>query len=147
MNNGSTVTTHVSRIGHSTAAEFAIDHADFDELRLLGEATEHAFVTDLVDLFVHETDLLLAELREASSRGDDVAVASIAHSIMGSGGQLGGRRLALSCDRLERKATRGELSNGPADLSDVESDYQQLRATLTEFRSSADAQVPGGPRD
>ena len=133
-----------SRIGHPSAAEFAIDHADFDELRLLAEATEHDFVTELIDQFVHETDLLLVDLRAASLRGDAVAVGHIAHSIMGSGGQLGGRRLALSCGRLESTAIAGDLSGGHVDLSEVESDYQELRVTLTERRSSAGSQQPGG---
>jgi two-component system sensor histidine kinase/response regulator len=135
-----------SRIGHTTAAEFAIDHADFDELRLLAEATEHDFVSELIDQFVHDTDLLLSQLREASTRGDAVAVGSIAHSIKGSGGQLGGRRLEASCARLERRATTGGLSDGLADLSEVETDYRELRATLTERRMSGDSQLPGGPR-
>ena len=134
----------VPRIGHRSAAEFAIDHADFDELRLLAEATEHDFVTELIDQFVAETDLLLADLRAASSHADAVAVASIAHSIMGSGGQLGGRRLALSCGRLESKAIAGELSGDQVDLSEVERDYQELRVALTEQRSSADSPSSGG---
>jgi two-component system sensor histidine kinase/response regulator len=134
----------VSRISHPTAAEFAIDHADFDELRLLAEATEHDFVTELIDQFVRETDLLLVDLRAASAQGDAVAVGHLAHSIMGSGGQLGGRRLALSCGRLEGRAIAGDLSDRPTDLAEVESDYRDLRVALTELRSSADSPQPGG---
>jgi two-component system sensor histidine kinase/response regulator len=134
----------VSRISHPTAAEFAIDHADFDELRLLAEATEHDFVTELIDQFVRETDLLLVDLRAASAQGDAVSVGNLAHSIMGSGGQLGGRRLALSCGRLESRAIVGDLSDGPLDLAEVESDYRELRVALTELRSSADSPQPGG---
>jgi PAS domain S-box-containing protein len=135
-----------SRVGPTSAAEFAIDHADFDELRLLAEATEHDFVTDLIDQFVEGTDLLFRDLREASSIGDASAVGHIAHSIKGSGAQLGGRRLALSCDRLEDTATTGGLSHSPDDLAEVERDYAELRDALTEQRLSLDRQLPGGPR-
>jgi two-component system, sensor histidine kinase and response regulator len=143
---GVTVTSipTASRSGHRSAAEFAIDHADFDELRLLAEATEHDFVTELIDQFVSETDLLVVDLRAASLRGDAVAVGHIAHSILGSGSQLGGRRLALSCGRLETRAIAGDLSAGHVDLSEVESDYRELRVTLTEGRSSAKRQQSGG---
>jgi PAS domain S-box-containing protein len=134
------------RVGHTSAAEFAIDHAEFDELRLLAEATEHDFVTNLIDQFVEETDLLLRDLREASTNGDASAVGHIAHSIKGSGGQLGGRRLALSCDRLEQTATTGGLSHGPDDLAQVERDYAELRDALTEQRLSHESPLPGGPR-
>jgi HPt (histidine-containing phosphotransfer) domain-containing protein len=135
-----------SRFGNTTAGELDIDHADFDELRLLAEVTEHDFVTELIDAFVHDTDQLLVQMRDASSRGDADAVNQIAHSIKGSGGQLGGRRLAASCDRLERRATTGALAGGLADLAEVENDYQALRATLTEQRASGDSRLRGGRR-
>jgi CheY-like chemotaxis protein/HPt (histidine-containing phosphotransfer) domain-containing protein len=135
-----------SRAGHTSAAEFALDQADLDELRLLAEATEHDFVTELIEQFVRETDLLLVDLREASSSGDAAAVGHLAHSIKGSGAQLGGRRLALSCGRLEETANAGGLSHSPDDLSEVERDYAQLLDALTEQRWSLDRQLPGGPR-
>jgi PAS domain S-box-containing protein len=146
MNKGVASINSQSRVGHTSAAEFAIDHAEFDELRLLAEATEHDFVADLIDQFVEQTDLLLRDLREASSKGDASAVGHIAQSIKGSGAQLGGRRLALSCDRLEQNATTGDLSHSPDDLAQVERDYAELRHALTEQRLSAESPLPGGPR-
>ena len=146
VNDGVTLTAALPRIGRTTTAELSIDHGDLDELRLLAAAAEHDFVTELIDQFFSDTDLQLVALRAASARGDAVAVGRIAHSIMGSGGQLGGRRLAMSCGRLETKAIAGDLSDGQDDLSEVETDYQELRVTLTEQRSSADTQRPGGLR-
>jgi PAS domain S-box-containing protein len=146
MRGGAASISSTARVGHTSAAEFAIDHIDFDELRLLGEATEHDFVTELIDQFVEETELLLRGLREASSLGDAPAVGRIAHSIKGSGAQLGGRRLALSCSRLEETATTGGLSHSPDDLAAVERDYAELRDALTEQRLSLEKQLPGGPR-
>jgi len=146
LHGGTSPLSPVSRVGHTSADEFAIGHADFDELRLLAEATEHDFVSELIDQFVHDTDLMFVDLRDATSRGDDVAVGHIAHSIQGSGAQLGGRRLALSCSRLVTTATAGDLSHSPDDLREVEHDYAELRVTLTEHRLSVDRQLPGGPR-
>jgi hypothetical protein len=53
---------------------------------------------------------------------------------------LGGRRLALSCGRLEAKATTGLLSEAEPDLQGVEIDYQDLRRTLTELMAPVDEQ-------
>jgi CheY-like chemotaxis protein len=122
----------VSHIGQSAALEAMIDQSVIDELRVLGEATEQDFVRELVDHFVYYTDLLMVQLREASASGDDLAVGRIAHNIQGSGGQLGGRRLAVSSGRLERLATTGGLSGSPADLAEVENDYQEMRRVLIE---------------
>ena len=119
-----------TRVEHTSAAEITIDPAVLDELRVLGEATEENFLADLIDHFALDTDSRLVELRKAVEIGDSVAVGHIAHGIKGSGGQLGGRRLALSCGRLERKAAAGRLSGGQTDLQEVEFDYQELRHAL-----------------
>jgi PAS domain S-box-containing protein len=109
-----------------------IDPAVFGELRILDDATGGDLLVELVERFVHETEPLLVELREALEVGDALAVGRIAHSIKGSGVQLGGRRLALSCGRLERKAAAGSLAEGQDDLLEVEIDYKELRSSLTE---------------
>jgi two-component system sensor histidine kinase/response regulator len=118
--------------GHTAAAETTIDRAVINELRVLGMATEHDFVGELIDQFVRETDLRLIELRQALAVDDVAAVRRIAHAIKGSSGQLGGRRLALSCGRLERKTESGRVSGGDLDLREVEFDYRELHLALTQ---------------
>lgn len=120
--------------------ELTIDQAVFDELRVLGEGDEEDFLAELVDLFLHDTEPLLLYLREALEVGDSLAVGRFAHSIKGVCGQLGGRRLALSCDRLEGKATAGLLAEGQADLQEVESDFKELRRALTQQMASVGQQ-------
>jgi histidine phosphotransfer protein HptB len=133
-------------VRHATAQEMTIDPAVLDELRLLGRAIEHDFVGELVDQFVHDTERRLVELRDALDVDDAVAVARIAHSIKGSGGQLGGRRLALSCGRLERKAANGRLPEARIDLREVEFDYEELRGVLTQQLTPLDRQPQWGRR-
>jgi PAS domain S-box-containing protein len=133
----------VSHIGTTAATEATIDQSVIDELRMLGLATEQDFVGELVDHFVYYTDLLMVQLREASASGDDLAVGRIAHNIQGSGGQLGGRRLAHSSGRLERMATTGGLTGGAADLAEVEDDYQEMRRILIEQQPPRDQESGG----
>jgi histidine phosphotransfer protein HptB len=122
--------------------EIAIDLAVFDELRLLGGGAEEDFLAELVDLFVHDTEPLLVQVREALEVGDAPAVGRFAHSMKGICGQLGGRRLVLSCDRLEGKAIAGLLAEGQTDLQEVELDYQELRRALTRQLASVNRQRP-----
>ena len=110
----------------------AIDPVVFGELRTLDDATDEDLLAELVEQFVQETEPLLADLRAALDIGDALAVGRIAHGIKGSCVQLGGRRLALSCGRLERKAAAGSLAEGQDDLLEVEIDYKELRTSLTE---------------
>jgi PAS domain S-box-containing protein len=139
------------RVADGGVPELTIDPAMLDELRVLGVAAERDFLAELVDQFILETEPLLVELGEALEEADGEAVGRIAHSIMGSSAQLGGRRLALSCGLLEGKATAGSLSGGRADLDDVTIDYQDLRRSLIQELSPDDRQhpqdcePPGGP--
>ena len=104
-----------------------------NDLRTLADASEYEFLDGLMDQFVSETELRLVELRSAMEMGDLRAVGGIARIVRASAGRLGGRRLALSCSRLERKAAAGQglLGDGRAELREVEFDYEELCRTLT----------------
>ena len=125
------------------ASESTIDQAVFEELRILG-GLDRSFLTELVDQFGRETEPCLVELRAAVQMGDTSAVARIAHSIKGSSSQLGGRRLAMSCAALERKAAAAGLSGDLTDLQDVELDYHDLRETLLQQLSSVERDTAAG---
>ena len=96
--------------------------------------------------FVHDTEPLLLQLREAFEAASH-AVGRIAHSIKGSCGQLGGRRLAVACDRLESKATDRALANGQADLGGrdgLPGAEPTLRSSGVRRRSRLGASMPDG---
>ncbi|MDQ1617025.1 MAG: two-component system, sensor histidine kinase and response regulator [Actinomycetota bacterium] len=130
--------TDAPPIGHPGAAEVMIDPEVLDELFVLGEVGALPFLADLVDQFVRETEPRLVDLREAMEAGDADDVIRIAHIIQGSGCQLGGRRLALSCGRLENKAATGLLGEAAIDLQGVEIDYHDLCRALTELMEPTD---------
>ncbi len=108
----------------------------FDRLRVLGAAAGHDFLTELVDQFVADTGPLLTQLGEAVAIGEARTVGRIAHMIKGSSGQLGGRRLAASCNRLEHNAATGSLADSEGNLRDIETDYQMLRQAWAEELAS-----------
>ena len=112
----------------SSIEEDTLESAVIEELATFGED----FLAQLVDQFLRETDVLLGELRTARETGDHAAAGRIAHSLKGSSSQIGGRRLALSCNELEANATSPEgLSEREDDLHDVEKSYDELRRALT----------------
>jgi HPt (histidine-containing phosphotransfer) domain-containing protein len=128
---------------HSAVAEVMIDPTVVEELAALAAGGEPDFLANLVGQFAQETESRLVELREAVETGDGAAAGRIAHLIQGSGSQLGGRRLALSCGRLEVVATTGSPSAALTELRGVELDYQDLCRTLTDQLAPAhDKQSP-----
>jgi two-component system, sensor histidine kinase and response regulator len=142
MEGGPNMVTPLLGVRQTSKGELTIDPAVVDELRYLGESTEEDLIGELVDQFVDDTEPLLVQLRDALEIGDAPAVGRIAHSIKGSCDQLGGRRLALACGRLERKATGRSFSDGQNDLLEVEIEYQELRRALRQELSSGDRQRP-----
>jgi PAS domain S-box-containing protein len=107
-----------------------IDPLVFEELRSVGASEHSDLLRDLIEDFERESEPCLVELREAMDRCDSSAVAFQAHRMRGSCLQLGARRLAASCERLERKAAAGYLTPTRIDLEDVEVDYEDLRRVL-----------------
>jgi CheY-like chemotaxis protein/HPt (histidine-containing phosphotransfer) domain-containing protein len=131
-------------VRHDSVDEPLLDQAVIDELRLLG-AAEANVLADLVAQFVHDTQALLVQLGEALEVGNAQAVGRIAHSIKGSSIQLGGRRLAFSCRRLENKAKSGSLSDGHDDLHNIEVEYEALCRALRHQISIRTVDIPARP--
>ncbi|MEA2161529.1 MAG: two-component system, sensor histidine kinase and response regulator, partial [Solirubrobacteraceae bacterium] len=110
--------------------EPVIDQDVFNELYVLGSEGDAAFLSDLVKQFVDKTRLLLVELRAALEAGDTVLAGRIAHNIKGGCSQLGGRRLASACGRLESKARASCLADGQVELAEIQVEYDELSRTL-----------------
>ncbi|MEA2125499.1 MAG: two-component system, sensor histidine kinase and response regulator, partial [Solirubrobacteraceae bacterium] len=108
-----------------------IDLAVFEELRSAGGEQPGAFLTDVIKCFIAESEPCLVDLRRVLDLRDAAAVGHYAHLLKGSCAQLGGRRLAASCERLERRALAGYLTLNRTDLEEVEVDYEDLRRALS----------------
>jgi DNA-binding NarL/FixJ family response regulator len=123
----------LERLGEilSRPSEAVLDPDVFDELRVLVGSSGKDLLQELVIQFVHDTEEWLVQLRQALEGRDVSAVSQISHRIKGGADQLGGRRLALSCSRLEDTAAEGSLSDCRTYLSAVEHDYLELRRALT----------------
>ncbi|MGZ8701009.1 MAG: Hpt domain-containing protein [Gaiellaceae bacterium] len=115
-------------VGHFSPDDPPVDEAVFGELRAFGAP----FMSRLLRLYVDETESGLSQLRLALALADAPAVASIAHSIRGSCGLLGGQRLAAACARLERTATTGGLFGSQEALGQIEIEHEELQRALTQ---------------
>jgi HPt (histidine-containing phosphotransfer) domain-containing protein len=71
----------------------------------------------VVQDFLLEAPLLLADIERAVAGGDLGAVARIAHQMKGVSGHMGATRLATSVASLETKAKAGESDGVAAELT------------------------------
>ncbi len=114
----------------SSASLQTVNADTLNRLRELQEPGADGLLAELIDLFLTDTPLRLAELRQALADQDATRIAAIAHTLKGSCGNLGAERLAaLTCD-VER-AARQELS-APADtcLAPIEEEFRLVQAAL-----------------
>jgi HPt (histidine-containing phosphotransfer) domain-containing protein len=122
--------------------EITLDLDSLQELRSLGDAVGEDLLSEVIGLFVQDTEQQLVRLHQAVATGDVLAVGQIVHKVKGSSGQLGARQLASSCGRLERSVAAG-MPVRALDLDVVEQDYLSLRAALAEHASLVAPQLGG----
>ena len=89
-----------------------------------------ALLAELVDAFIDVTDGHLRELHGSVADGDLAAVLRLAHTVKGSGGQLGGQALAAACTRLEERCGADPPERCADAAHEVEVAYQALRSAL-----------------
>jgi CheY-like chemotaxis protein len=110
-----------------------LDLAQLDSLRQLGDLTGKPLVREVVDSFLAETPRRLQLLKEALGRADAKDLAFLAHSLKGSSGQIGARRVAAVSFELEQTGRSADLGPASALLAELERELAQV-APLLESR-------------
>ena len=108
-----------------------IDHAIFADLR---DTTGSEFVRELVDTFLQEAPLMLADLREALATGDADRFRRAAHSLKSNGNTFGARELGNLARDLEVTGVVAVAARGPQALEPVFTEYGRAAATLEDLR-------------
>ena len=113
----------------------ALDPAVLASLRKLTPAGEPDVLTEILNLFLTETTPRVSRLRNAWTAGNIEEVHRSAHSLKGSAGNIGARRLQAVCGQLEDKGKSGDLGElGPlVDALSAEFDKveDEIRRVLT----------------
>lgn len=86
------------------------DEGAIEKLRKVAGDQGATFVTEMAQLFLHETRKSLTELRKGCDAGDWKQVTRLAHSLKSSAATLGMMRLAAACKALEMD-TKGATSS------------------------------------
>lgn len=111
------------------ANDLLIDPEAIENLRALNPDDGDAFLRDIVGIFLEDTPLRLAELRESLQLNDQVRFTRAAHSIKGSASNLGAAQLRLAAEKLEHHS-RQSLQNVESLLSDLDARFAATRVEL-----------------
>lgn len=101
------------------------------------EAGAPDFTRRLMDQFVQEAESCVRALRDAAASGDRAALTRTAHSLKGSSGIIGARRLAALCAQIEHQMSDSPSPVTPALMLDIDQELIRVRDALA-------AQRPGG---
>lgn len=113
----------------------AVDPRVLAELRSLQDDASPRFFRDLIDQFLAQGREKLVELREGLRSQDVERIARVAHTLRGSAGSLGARRLSFLAGAVEDDLRAG-ASRIPEDrIAAIEAEFDRVRATLEPLRS------------
>jgi len=113
-------------------AEPIIDAATFDALK---ETTGADFVVELIDTFLDEAPLMLADLRRGLAEADADRFRRAAHSLKSNSHTFG----AMTLGAMARELEVGGLARAQADATAIDAlvaEYQRAAAALKGLRDA-----------
>jgi two-component system, sensor histidine kinase and response regulator len=116
--------------GAPPTEEPVIDHSLLESLRELQGDGKPDILNELIELFLSDVPLQLAELREAAEAGEPHSVERIAHTLKGSAANMGALRMKALLAELEEIGRSGNLGAAPERISRVEEEFGRVRAAL-----------------
>ncbi len=118
----------------ASADEYAparvIDREVINRLRKLTRETSPAFLPEMIDLFIKDSPARINKMKEAFWHDDADALAQAAHSLKGSSGQVGARRMHDLCDIIEERSRAGSMHGATALLMTLEEEFGRVRLAL-----------------
>ena len=107
-----------------------IDRDVIDRLRKLTKGTCPDFLPEMIDLFIKDSPASINKMKEALRRDDTDALAQAAHSLKGSSGQVGARRMHALCDIIEERSRAGSMRGATALLLTLEEEFVRVCLAL-----------------
>ena len=92
---------------------------------------EFEYLEELIDSFLEDAPLLIAELHQYLEQDDAAGVRRIAHSLKSNGADFGAARFSELCKDLEKSAMNGKLDNAGEPVAQISREYELVAAALS----------------
>jgi HPt (histidine-containing phosphotransfer) domain-containing protein len=110
------------------------DPQALENLRAINPDDGGEFLRELVDIFLADTPLRLAEIEQALAAGNAGDLTRAAHSIKGSSSNFGASRLTDLARDLETCSKAGNFDDARASLPALQAEFNRLRPAFEQLK-------------
>jgi HPt (histidine-containing phosphotransfer) domain-containing protein len=105
-------------------------------LQELEQETDYEFVVELIDLYLEEAPKQLQAIETAIKAQSLPSLMITAHTLKGSSLNLGAKQFGELCLKLEEIGRAGISIPDGTNISALEREYENVKATLVAFKNS-----------
>jgi response regulator RpfG family c-di-GMP phosphodiesterase len=114
-----------------------------DEAALMaGVRGDEKLLQELIELFLEDSSVMLADMKEAIELEDPSQLASSAHAFIGSLGNFASRRAFGKARELERRAREGDLESARGLFAELVEETARLEEALQEIAEERRGRKP-----
>jgi len=107
-----------------------LDQAVTSALRTLTPPGEPDVLAEVLNLFLAEVPPRMTRLRNAWAAGNIEEVQRAAHSLKGSAGNIGARRLYVVCSQLDERARLGDVAGATPLIGALGVEFGKVEAEI-----------------
>ncbi len=111
------------------------------EIRMLERHSGKAFFSESVAKFFGNSEEYLQGMKEAVKEGDLDALRFNAHTLKGSSGFMGAKRLSSLCLQLEKMARNGQMNGAGKVLEEAIREYERVKLVLEGLLDQGQEQI------
>jgi len=112
-----------------------LDGSALESIRKLERQGSAEVLKKVIGIYFRETPPLLQAMHDAAERSDAVTLQRTAHTLKSGSANLGARRLAELCRRLEAAARSGDLTEAQQHIAEIDDEFGKVLPALAEEMS------------
>jgi HPt (histidine-containing phosphotransfer) domain-containing protein len=120
-----------------------IDYTVLDNMQAQLGGGDATIVVEFIDMFLHETPALVAEIVNATAQTEAALIERAAHTLKSNAGIVGANTLMERCRQLEELAHQREIQQLPATAADLNTVYELSMQALQQARDRYAALIVG----
>src|ERR1019366_4019496 len=111
-----------------------LDPQAIESLRAISPDDNGEFLKELIDIYLTDTPLRIAEIEQSLAAENAVELSRAAHSIKGSSSNFGAAELAAIACEIEHKGKAAAFAEVQARIPTLQEAFSRLRPALLELK-------------